>query len=106
MEGRRGAGRRGQGDDLDFGVAQDRREEAVVGPDEPVAVGPQREGRAGGADPGIHHREVHRGGRESVPGATEQIGARPDVAGGNGVGDVDQHRRGQRPSRTPLISAT
>ena len=47
----------GQRDDLDLGVAQDRREEPVVGADEPVAVGPERERRARGADPGIHHGE-------------------------------------------------
>ena len=65
----------------------------LSGPTNQWPWAPERERGARGADPGIHHREVHRAGREPVPGPAEQIGAGPDVARGHGVGDVDQHRR-------------
>jgi hypothetical protein len=86
--------RGGERDDLHFGVAQHRREDPVVGPDEPMAVRPHGEGGPRGADARVHDGEVGGAGREPMPCAAEEIGAGADVARRDRVGDVHQHGPG------------
>ena len=69
-------------------------EEPVVGAHEAVPVGTEGQGRPGRADAGIHNGEVRGAGRKARPGAAEQVGAGPDVARRDGVGDVDEDGSG------------
>src|SRR2546429_3592884 len=47
---------------------EERREQAVVGPDERRALGDDGEAAAGGADAGIDDREMHRAGGQERHG--------------------------------------
>jgi hypothetical protein len=80
-------------------------EEAVVGPDEIVAAGAHRDRPPGGADPGIHDRQMHRTGREVPPRRLEEQGGPPDVLRRDGVRQVDESRPGVDPEQYALESA-
>jgi hypothetical protein len=67
MEGRRRAGGNGQHDRARTRDEQRRREQTVVGPDEPSPIALDRQCRTGRADAGIDDGEVHRTGREAPP---------------------------------------
>ena len=89
--------------DARVGVAvQDRREDAVVGADEQVGPGRDREAAPVRPDAGVHHRDEHGPGRERrVRGGEGERGAL-DVAGRDLVGDVDDLRRGRDPEDRAL----
>jgi len=69
-------------------VAEERREQPVVRPDEHLIARDDRQTPARGADTRIDHRDVNRRDRKAAGGSLEGQGAFQDVVGSHLVGDV------------------
>ena len=79
-------------------------QQSVVGGDELLLADPRVDDRPVGAHARIDHRHVDRLGREPVGHVVQQQGRAADVLRRNVVGDVDDRRRRDESTESPLSS--
>ena len=90
MEGGGGAIGNGHRHDRRIEPIEHRREDAVVGPGEPVPAGPEGERGPPRADAGVHHHEMDRARREAVPRPAQEVRGAPHVSRPDAVAQVGE----------------
>lgn len=77
-------------------------EQAIIGRDEELIVGAERENAPRGTNAGIDNGQMHGSPREVVGQIGEEKAGRGDILRGDGVGNVDDWRFGSDSQNCPL----